>query len=110
MSRDFTYIDDITEGVVRVLDRIPAADQWNPHRLYNIGNHEPVPLMEFIGAIEAATGREAIKVFRPMQPGDVPQTFADVASLMRDVGFAPRTPLQVGIERFVSWYRHFYQC
>ena len=110
MSRDFTYIDDITEGVVRALDRIPGAEKSTPCRLYNIGNHEPVPLMDFIGAIEAATGREAIKVFRPMQPGDVPQTFADVSELMRDVGFAPRTPLRVGIERFVSWYRHFYQC
>lgn len=110
MSRDFTYIDDITEGVVRVVDRVPTDGQQPPCRLYNIGNHEPVPLMEFIAAIEAATGRDAIKVFRQMQPGDVPQTFADVSELMRDVGFAPRTPLRVGITHFVSWYRDFYQC
>jgi UDP-glucuronate 4-epimerase len=110
MSRDFTYIDDITTGVVRVLDRPPPEGGEAPFRLYNIGNHEPVALMDFIAAIERATGHVAQKVFRPMQPGDVPTTFADVASLMRDVGFAPSTPLQVGIERFVSWYRRFYGC
>lgn len=120
-ARDFTYIDDITEGVVRVLDRAPAADpDWNgaipdpgrsaaPYRLYNIGNNSPVELMHFIAAIEAATGREAVKNFLPMQPGDVPATYADVDDLVRDVGFAPKTPVETGIANFVAWYRDYYR-
>ena len=119
-ARDFTYIDDIVEGVVRVLDQAPepnagwdsaAADPATsaaPYRLYNIGNHNPVALMDFIAAIESATGREAIKTFLPMQPGDVVATYADVDDLTRDVGFAPNTPIGEGMKRFVAWYREFY--
>jgi UDP-glucuronate 4-epimerase len=119
-ARDFTYIDDIVEGVTRVLDRVPEPrpdwDSANPdpassaaaYRLYNIGNHQPVPLMDFIAAIEKATGREAIKNFLPIQPGDVRATYADVDDLARDVGFAPNTPIGEGIGRFVAWYRGYY--
>jgi UDP-glucuronate 4-epimerase len=119
-ARDFTYIDDIVESVVRVLDRVPEGDAvWSgaqpdpsrsaaPYRLYNIGNNNPVQLMDFIAAIEKALGREAKKNFLPMQPGDVPATYADVDDLIRDVGFAPNTPLEDGIARFVAWYREYY--
>lgn len=119
-SRDFTYIDDIVEGVVRVLDRVPEADAtWSgetsdpsrsaaPYRLYNIGNHNSVALMDFIAALEKALGREAIKNFLPMQPGDVPATYADVDDLIRDVGFAPNTPIDAGLAKFVEWYRGYY--
>jgi UDP-glucuronate 4-epimerase len=120
LQRDFTYIDDIVEGVARVAERIPAGDQgWKgdapnpatsraPYRLYNIGNHNPVHLMRFIELIERATGRAAAKNFLPMQPGDVPATYADVDDLTRDVGFAPSTPIEEGVEKFVRWYRAFY--
>ncbi len=120
-ARDFTYIDDIVEGVVRVADRIPEPNpDWRsdapdpasssaPHRVYNIGNHNAVALMDFIAAIENATGREAQKTFLPMQPGDVLATYADVDDLMRDVGFAPNTPIDQGIGRFVDWYRDYYR-
>jgi UDP-glucuronate 4-epimerase len=119
-ARDFTYIDDIVEGVVRVADRIPTPDpEWDgsdpassaaPYRLYNIGNNSPVELMDFIAAIEKAAGREAEKIFLPMQPGDVPATYADVADLSRDVGFAPDTPITEGVARFVEWYREYYRA
>ncbi len=120
-ARDFTYIDDIVEGVIRVLDRVPKPDPaWDsaspdpgrsaaPYRLYNIGNHNAVELMDFIAAIEKATGRVAEKTFLPMQPGDVLATYADVDDLMRDVGFAPDTPIDEGIGRFVDWYRDYYR-
>jgi len=120
MRRDFTYIDDIVEGVIRVLDRPPAPDPgWSgdapdpgsspaPYRLYNIGNNSPVELMEFIGAIEEALGREAEKRFLPLQPGDVPATWADVGDLVRDAGFQPATPIREGIRRFVRWYEEYY--
>ena len=120
MRRDFTYIDDIVEGVVRVLDRVPVPDaDWTgdapdpassaaPYRLYNIGNNSPVQLMDFIGAIEKALGRTAEVNLMPLQPGDVPATYADVDDLVRDVGFSPATPIDVGIERFVAWYREYY--
>jgi len=119
-ARDFTYIDDIVEGVLRIADKIAAPNpDWNgatpdpatstaPYRLYNIGNNNPVALMDFIAAIEKALGREAKKVFLPLQPGDVAETFADVDDLVRDVGFKPATPLDEGIARFVSWYRGYY--
>lgn len=119
-ARDFTYIDDIVEGVIRVLDRIPEPDpDWDgktpdpgtssaPYRLYNIGNHNAVALMDFIAAIEKAIGRAAIKNFLPMQPGDVLATYADVDDLMRDVGFSPHTPIADGIGKFVDWYRDYY--
>jgi UDP-glucuronate 4-epimerase len=120
MQRDFTYIDDITEGVVRVLDRVPTPNPfWSgdspdpssstaPYRIYNIGNSRPVNLLEFIAVLEEKLGRKAIKSMLPLQPGDVPTTCADVEELVRDVGFQPTTPLEVGIERFVEWYRKFY--
>jgi len=116
MKRDFTYIDDIIEGVVRVMDHIPEANHgWSgdapdpgsspaPYRLYNIGNNNPVPLMDFIRAIEDALGKQAHKEFLPMQPGDVPATFADVEDLTRAVGFKPSTPIKEGVEKFVDWY------
>ena len=112
MKRDFTYIDDIVEGVLRVLDK-PATPEnagGPPYRIFNIGNHDPVPLMDFIGCIEQALGREAIKEFLPMQDGDVPATYASTEALHRWVGFAPSTPLKDGIERFVSWYREYHQA
>lgn len=120
MQRDFTYVDDIAEGTVRVLDRVatpdPAYDHARPdpasstapYRLYNIGNHTPVALMDFISTLERALGQEAVKNFMPMQPGDVVATCADVAELQRDVGFEPSTPLQTGLERWVAWYREYH--
>lgn len=119
-ARDFTYIDDIVEGVLRTADKIAEPDpNWNsdtpnpgssnaPYRVYNIGNNNPVALMDFIATIEKATGREAKKVFVPLQLGDVAKTFADIDDLARDVGFRPSTPLADGIEKFVAWYRKFY--
>jgi UDP-glucuronate 4-epimerase len=121
MQRDFTYVDDIVEGVVRVADRVPAGDpSWTgekpdpaasraPYRVYNIGNHDPVQLMHLIGTLEKALGKTAEKRMLPMQPGDVPATFADVADLERDVGFKPATPIEVGVQRFVDWYRGYYR-
>ena len=111
MKRDFTYIDDIVEGVLRVLDK-PATPEnagGPPYRIFNIGNHDPVPLMDFIGCIEQALGREAVKEFLPMQDGDVPATYASTEALHRWVGFAPSTPLKEGIERFVRWYREYHR-
>lgn len=120
MQRDFTYIDDIAEGTVRVLDRIaapnPAFDtdapdpgsSYAPFKVYNIGNHEPVELMTFIKTIEDALGKEARKNFLPMQDGDVVATYADVEDLRRDVGFEPRTPLADGIARWAEWYRTYH--
>lgn len=120
MQRDFTYVDDIVEGVIRVLDRIPTPDpDWSglrpdpssssaPYRLYNIGNNQPMELMEYIAALEEALGKTAIKNMLPMQPGDVPATWADVDELTRDVGFRPSTPVREGIRRFVAWYREYH--
>ena len=109
MQRDFTYIDDIVEGTLRVLARAPVdgAAGEPPYRVYNIGNHQPVELMEFIGTLERVLGAEAKKNFLPMQPGDVPATCADIADLQRDVGFAPSTPLAEGLRRWAGWYREF---
>jgi UDP-glucuronate 4-epimerase len=119
MRRDFTYIDDIVEGIERVLQRIPVSNpDWDaaggdagassaPYRIYNIGNNQPVALLHFIETLENALGKKARKNFLPMQPGDVPETFADIADLERDVGFRPATPLEVGLQRFVDWYRQF---
>jgi len=119
-TRDFTYIDDIVEGVVRTLDRVPQPDpafdpahpdpgsSSAPYRLYNIGNHQPVQLLRYIEVIEEALGRKATLNLLPMQPGDVPDTEADVATLARDTGYAPSTPVEVGVRRFVDWYRGYY--
>ncbi|NJM85395.1 MAG: NAD-dependent epimerase/dehydratase family protein, partial [Leptolyngbyaceae cyanobacterium RM2_2_21] len=119
MKRDFTYIDDVVEGVVRVMHQPPqpptqaaaiaaGLNTQAPYKIYNIGNHNPVELMRFIEVIETAMGKPAEKIFRPMQPGDVPATYADVDDLMADVGFRPDTPLEVGIQNFVRWYQTYY--
>lgn len=122
MIRDFTYIDDIAEGVVRVLDRTATADPAYdpvaadparsnaPYRVFNIGNHAPIPLMDFIDAIEQAVGREAVKEFLPLQDGDVPATHADVEELAAWTGFRPAMPVPEGIRRFVAWYRDYYKA
>ena len=119
-SRDFTYIDDIVEGIVRTLDRIPAPDldkasatpspasSSAPYRLYNIGNHQPVELLRYIEVLEGCLGRKSERRLLPMQPGDVPDTCADVEALRRDVGYSPSTPVEVGVARFVDWYRQYY--
>jgi UDP-glucuronate 4-epimerase len=119
-SRDFTYIDDIVEGVIRTLDKIPEPNlEWSgdqpdsatspaPYRLYNIGNSSPVQLMDYIAAIEKCIDRKAELNLLPMQPGDVPDTYADVDALTKDVGYKPSTPVEVGVSRFVEWYREFY--
>jgi UDP-glucuronate 4-epimerase len=105
MQRDFTYIDDIVEGTLRVLDHGPTGKP--PYHLYNIGNHQPVELMDFIGTLERVLGVEAKKNFLPMQPGDVPVTYADTEDLRRDVGFAPSTPLSQGLQHWADWYRGY---
>lgn len=119
-TRDFTYIDDIVEGVMRTLDRVPAPDpafdplhpspgsSAAPYRVYNIGNHQPVELARYIEVLEDKLGRKAQKILLPLQPGDVPDTCADVAELARDTGYAPSTPVETGIGRFVDWYRGYY--
>lgn len=120
MRRDFTYIDDIVEGVVRVLDKTAQADpvfdcaapdpaaSYAPYRLYNIGNHEPVELMTFIETIENAVGKKAVKNLLPMQAGDVEATYADIDDLREAVGFSPATPLAEGVAKFVAWYKAYY--
>jgi UDP-glucuronate 4-epimerase len=108
MQRDFTYIDDIAEGVVRILDKPPVDTP--PHTVFNIGNHQPVELMEFIGTLENALGKKATCNFLPMQDGDVPITYAETSRLRTSVGFSPSTPLAEGIGRFVDWYRGYFAC
>lgn len=120
-TRDFTYIDDIVEGVLRVLDRVPGPDKTfdplhptpasssAPYRVYNIGNNQPVELARYIEVIEDALGRKAEKILLPMQPGDVPDTFADIEALERDTDYAPSTPVEEGVRRFIDWYRGYYE-
>ena len=108
LSRDFTYIDDIVEGVMRLVECPPAGNV--PHRVYNIGNSAPVQLMDFIGVIEKVTGRKAIKQMMEMQPGDVYCTYADVSRLKKDFGYAPSIPIEEGIVRFYEWYKTFYNA
>ena len=120
MQRDFTYIDDIAEGVIRCLDKPATADPHFdpvhpdpataavPHRLFNIGNSQPIELLRFIEVLEQALGREAIRDLQPMQPGDVPATAADTSALEAWVGFRPTTPIETGVERFAAWYRQFH--
>ncbi|UBB26406.1 NAD-dependent epimerase [Pseudoxanthomonas japonensis] len=120
-TRDFTYIDDIVEGVIRTLDRVPGPDpdydplapspatSSAPYRVYNIGNHQPVELLRYIEVLEDCLGRKAERNLLPLQPGDVPDTYADVAALSRDTGYAPSTPIETGVRRFVDWYRDFYR-
>jgi UDP-glucuronate 4-epimerase len=110
MKRDFTYVDDIVEGVVRVLGLPPAATPTAaPHAIYNIGNHEAVELESFIGELERLLGRRAVKEYLPLQAGDVPATFASVDRLAAATGFAPTTPIAEGLARFVAWYRDYYR-
>ena len=119
-TRDFTYVDDIAEGVIRTLDRVPGPDpaydplaptpasSLAPYRVYNIGNHQPVQLLRYLEVLEDCLGRKAEKRLLPMQPGDVPDTEADVEALRRDTGYSPATPIETGVRRFVEWYRAFY--
>lgn len=121
MKRDFTYIDDIVEGIVRLIPNVPqgdaswsgnipdAASSFAPYRLYNIGNNKPVELMRFIEIIEEKLGKKAVKNLLPLQEGDVPETYADVDDLMRDVDFKPATPIEVGIGKFIEWYVDYYK-
>lgn len=121
MKRDFTYIDDIVEGVLRTVLRTPQADPaWTsdkpdpgssicPYKLYNIGNNRCIELMTYIEAIEKSLGKVATKVMLPMQPGDVPATYANVDDLIEDVGFSPSTPIESGIDRFIAWYKDYYR-
>lgn len=118
MQRDFTYIDDIVEGIIRIQDKPPVAKpNWHgadasessaPYKIFNIGNNQPVKLMTFIEAIEKALGKEAVKQYLPMQDGDVPATYADIDDLQQAVGFKPATPIAVGVQRFVDWYKGYY--
>ena len=120
-TRDFTYVDDIVEGVIRSSDQIATSNpHWNsdkpdpatssaPFRIFNIGNNQPVQLLEYIEAIESALGKKAIKEFKPLQAGDVPDTFADTSELQTSVGYKPATPVKEGVARFVDWYRNYYQ-
>lgn len=119
MQRDFTYVDDVVEGIIQVMAKKPlSSDSGNtpensqasaPYKIYNIGNNKPVELTRVIEVLEDCLGHKAIKNLLPMQPGDVPVTYAEIDELIREVGFKPNTPLEVGIERFVSWYRSYYQ-
>ncbi len=118
MQRDFTYVDDVVEGVVRVMGKIPPPEASGnsspgsrssaPYKLYNIGNNQPIELLQLIETLEQCLGKTAVKNMLPMQPGDVPITYADVDDLIQDVGFRPNTPIEVGVERFVQWYRSYY--
>ena len=120
-TRDFTYIDDIVEGVIRTLDRVPGPDPGHdpmaptpatssaPYRVYNIGNHQPVELLRYIEVLEDCLGRKAERNLLPLQPGDVPDTYADVEALQRDTGYSPSTSIETGVKRFVDWYRNYYQ-
>jgi UDP-glucuronate 4-epimerase len=120
MKRDFTYVDDIVTGTIKVLDRPPQGNTaWTgespdpsssraPYKIYNIGNNTPVALMDFIDAIEKSLNRKAEKNFLPMQPGDVPATWANVDDLIEDLGYAPSVPIEEGVKKFVEWYLDFY--
>jgi len=120
MERDFTYVDDIVEGIVKLIDKAPAPNKdWDeskddlstsfaPYKIYNIGNNNPVQLMRFINALESAIGKEAEKVYMDMQPGDVLRTYADVSDLERDINFKPSTSIEDGLKKFVEWYEEYY--
>ncbi len=121
MRRDFTYVDDIVDGIIKLIPKIPEPDpNWNgnnpdsassfaPYKLYNIGNNQPVELMRFVEIIEEKMGKKAIRNFMPMQPGDVPETYADVDDLINAVGFKPNTSIEEGISKFVDWYKDYYK-
>jgi UDP-glucuronate 4-epimerase len=119
-TRDFTYVEDIAEGILRTLDRVPTSDPgWNsaepdpasssaPYRLYNIGSNRPIQLLRYVEVLEECLGRKAQRIMKPMQPGDVPDTFADVSELIADVGYKPDTPVEVGVRNFVEWFKSYY--
>jgi UDP-glucuronate 4-epimerase len=121
MERDFTYIDDIVEGVYKLIEKVPAAkEDWDetkddistsfaPYKIYNIGNNQPVQLMKFINVLEDKIGKEAEKIYMDMQPGDVLRTYADVSDLERDINFRPNTSIEEGLGKFVNWYREYYK-
>ena len=120
MRRDFTYIDDIVDGIVRVISKIPSGSvSWSakkpdpgtslcPYRIYNIGNNKPVELLQFINILEKEIGKPARKKMLPMQPGDVQETYADITDIQRDVGYNPATYIQDGLKQFVEWYREYF--
>jgi UDP-glucuronate 4-epimerase len=120
MLRDFTYVDDIVEGIVRVMNKTPQSNPaWKhstsdisesiaPYKIYNIGNNSPVKLTDFIEAIEDELGKKATKELLPLQPGDVPETYADVSDLVRDVGYKPNTSVAKGVRNFIDWYKKYY--
>ena len=120
-TRDFTYVEDIVEGVVRVTDRVATANpNWDsanpdpassrvPYRIYNIGSNRPIPLLRYIEVLEECLGAKAQRVLKPLQPGDVPDTFADVSELVRDLDYQPATPIEVGVRNFVTWFRQYYR-
>jgi UDP-glucuronate 4-epimerase len=119
-TRDFTYVEDIAEGILRTLDRVPTSDPaWDsanpdpasssaPYRLYNIGSNRPIQLLRYVEVLEECLGRKAERVMKPLQPGDVPDTFADVSELIADVGYKPDTPVEVGVRHFVDWFKSYY--
>ena len=108
MERDFTYIDDIVAGILAALDQPPVDEGAPPHRVYNIGNHRSEPLLRLIEVLETAIGRKAERQLEPMQPGDVRATYADIAATQRDLGFQPATPIDIGVPRFVEWYKDYH--
>jgi len=107
MWRDFTFIDDIVDGVLRALDRPPQGTP--PHAVYNLGNHKSEKLLDYIATLETAIGRKAHMTLEPMQAGDVPKTYADIGATRRDLGYEPTTPISVGIPKFITWYRDYYR-
>jgi len=109
MLRDFTYIDDVVDGMLLILDRDPVKKQGVPHDVYNMGNNHPEKLEDFIAILEENLGKKAVRENLPMQPGDVPATYADITEIKRDYGFAPRTSLKDGLDAFVAWYRSYNQ-
>jgi UDP-glucuronate 4-epimerase len=109
MARDFTYIDDIVAGTIAAHDRPPSVVDGIPHRLYNLGNHRPEKLLDFIAVLERLLGRTAQKELLPLQPGDVPESFADIESSRRDLGFEPKTTIEIGLTRFVEWYKQYHK-
>jgi UDP-glucuronate 4-epimerase len=121
MKRDFTYVEDIVEGIIKLLPKIPTGNKsWNgnnpdpatsfaPYRVFNIGNNKPVELLKFIEVLEEKIGKKAIKNFMPIQPGDVPETYADINALEKEIGFRPSTSIEEGIGKFVNWYRDYYK-
>jgi len=121
MKRDFTFVDDIVESVSRLVPKAPASDKgWSgfapdpatsfaPYRIYNIGNNKPVELLRFIEIIEEKLGKKAIKKFLPLQDGDVPETYADIDDLVREINFKPSTTIEEGVTKFVNWYKEYYQ-